>query len=350
MKILVITQKVDKKDSILGFFYGWIKELSRHSKVTCICLYKGVVENDIPFDVYSLGKETGNSKISYLINFYKYIFKKRKDYDAVFVHMNQIYVILGWPIWKILNKRIFLWYAHGKVSRTLRLANFLVDGVFTSTREGYRIESKKKHIVGQGIDVSIIPYAERSFDRQIVAMSVGRLSPVKDLDTFILGFGKLIKEKLVSEIVIVGGAETADQEKYKNHIKELIHKLGLDNKVNIVGSLANEDAKKMLLKGHLFINASLTGSLDKSGLEAMASGMPVFTCNEAYIDIFGKYTDVFIFSKQDPQSLSEKVERYLALDQKKKEEMAHVLRKKVEEEHSITQLMKKIYDVMSSCQ
>ena len=114
MNLLILTQKVDKNDAILGFFHSWILEFAKnYEKVTVICLYEG--EHNLPNNVkvLSLGKEKGVSKITYLYNFYKFIFQERKNYDKVFVHMNQIYIILGGLFWKLSGKEIGLWYAHG---------------------------------------------------------------------------------------------------------------------------------------------------------------------------------------------------------------------------------------------
>lgn len=101
MNLLILTQKVDKNDSNLGFFHRWLEEFSKKcEKVTVICLYKG--EYSLPNNVriLSLGKEKGVCRLKYLFNFYKYIFKYRREYDSVFVHMNQIYMILGGSWWK----------------------------------------------------------------------------------------------------------------------------------------------------------------------------------------------------------------------------------------------------------
>ena len=76
MKLLVITQTVDKKDKTLGFFHGWISELAKKSeKVNVICLYEG--EHNLPKNVfvYSLGKESGASKIKYLTRFFGLVWK-----------------------------------------------------------------------------------------------------------------------------------------------------------------------------------------------------------------------------------------------------------------------------------
>ena len=102
MRLLIITQKVDKKDSILGFFHDWLLEFSKHQeKIIVLCLEKGDYKLPSNVSVFSLGKERSISKIRMLFNFYRLISSKRKDYDKVFVHMNPIYIVLGGLIWKI---------------------------------------------------------------------------------------------------------------------------------------------------------------------------------------------------------------------------------------------------------
>ena len=69
MKLLIITQKVDKNDPILGFFHGWVEEFAKNvEKLTVVCL--GVGEYDLPqnVQVFSLGKKIGASKLKYIWN------------------------------------------------------------------------------------------------------------------------------------------------------------------------------------------------------------------------------------------------------------------------------------------
>ena len=107
MKLLICNEATDLNYPSLGFFFGWIAEFAKHcEQVTVISL--GVGEYDLPGNVkvLSLGKEEGRNRGKYVYRFYKYIFSERHNYDAVFVHMNPIYVLLGGVFWKILNKKI----------------------------------------------------------------------------------------------------------------------------------------------------------------------------------------------------------------------------------------------------
>src|ERR1700722_5572507 len=109
MKLLILTQKVDINDPILGFFHSWINTLSlRFEKVTVICLEKGQYNLPPNVKVLSLGKEYRRSRFNYVKKFYSYIWSERDEYDAVFVHMNQEYVLLGSLFWKLWNKEVMM--------------------------------------------------------------------------------------------------------------------------------------------------------------------------------------------------------------------------------------------------
>jgi len=79
MKLLIITQIVDRDDAILGFFHRWIEEFAKHcEQITVICLKEG--KHNLPknVQVLSLGKEDGASKVRYLFNFYRFVWNERK--------------------------------------------------------------------------------------------------------------------------------------------------------------------------------------------------------------------------------------------------------------------------------
>ena len=102
MKLLILTQKVNKDDPILGFFVRWVEEFAVHCEsVVVICLEKGNYDLPSNVNVLSLGKEEGKSHFVYLLRFYTYIWSNRKEYDSVFVHMNQEYILLAGLFWRM---------------------------------------------------------------------------------------------------------------------------------------------------------------------------------------------------------------------------------------------------------
>src|SRR3989344_5188931 len=155
MRLLIVTQVVDTNDSNLGFFHRWIEEFSKHCEhVHVICLKEG--RHSLPANVslYSLGKESGASRIKYLWNFYRYIWKLRKDYDAVFVHMNQEYVLLGGKFWWLMGRRVILWRNHKKGSLLTRLTGCLSHTVCYTSESAYVASFKNAVRMPIGIDTN----------------------------------------------------------------------------------------------------------------------------------------------------------------------------------------------------
>lgn len=357
MRLLILTQKVDINDDVLGFFHSWVAEFAKHCEsVTVICLYMG--EHDLPSNVkvLSLGKERItrlkdykierlNVKISYLFKFYKYIWQERKSYDAVFVHMNQIYIILGALVWKFLNKGTGLWYAHGKVSNSLVVAEKMTDIIFTSTPGGFRMKSQKLHIVGQGIDSNKFRVESEKYKAngdKFKIISIGRISPVKDFETLVKAADILKKEGLNFSVEILGGPGTAEQAKYFEDLKLMVITNGLEDFVNFVGPVSNRNIVGYLTKADLFINTSNTGSLDKVILEAMACNLPVISCNEAFLEIFSNYKNNLFFTAKDATELAQKINGISNLSIIERNELGKNLRNIVVADHSLSGLIKKI--------
>ncbi len=339
MKLLILTQKIDSSDPILGFFVRWALEFAKHCEsIVLICLYEG--EHNLPDNVrvLSLGKEEGVSRLTYLIRFYKYIYQERKNYDSVFVHMNQIYIILGGLFWRLWSKKISLWYAHGGVSMSLKIAVLFTHNIFTSTKSGFRLETNKTKIVGQGIDIDLFNLKNKSNNERFEIVSIGRISPVKDYETLIEAV-KILSEENIN-VTIIGDAGLGEQEKYLSNLKKMVVNKSLENRVHFIGGMPNNDIVKYLQRSDLFVNTSHTGSLDKAILEAMSTGTPVLTCNEAVLGVLGGYKDILMFPKKSPKRLAEKIKNIVNMENKK--ELGKSLRNIVVENHSLNNFVKKI--------
>lgn len=350
MKLLIVTQKVDKNDPILGFFHRWIIEFTKKfEQVTVICLYKGA--HDLPQNVkvLSLGKEKGSGRSQYLLNFYSYVWAERKNYDVVFVHMNQIYVILGAILWKLWGKKIYLWYTHRMVGTTLRLATILANTVFTASKESFRIKSSKVQVVGHGIDTDIFSpplEAEQNLNSEknsakngiYEILSVSRISEAKNQLVMVRVLKQLRDQGFKARLVIVGGPIHQKDEEYMVTIKKYVKENQLENEVEFSGEFAPDKVVETYRHADLFINLSNTGSLDKALLEAMACGLQIVTSNEAFKTIVPAEN----FTSLDPQEIALKI---VALS---KTSASAQLRQYVVEKNNIATLIPRISAIMQS--
>ncbi len=335
MNILIVTQKVDKHDDNLGFFHGWIQEFARQfEKVTVIALSEG--EHHLPgnVSVFSLGKEKKISRLLYLKNFFHLIRSNRRDYDVVFVHMNPIYVTLGFFLWKFWRKKIGLWYMHKHSDMKLRLAELLADIILTGSKESFRLASKKVRVVGHGIDTDrFIPkQSDTSKKENISILTVGRITPVKNV-ALMIETAKILRNRKVSFTMTIAGLPQTDRDrKYFAELNERVVSYALEKQVVFIGAILNKDLPTFLQAGDIFLNFGDNGSLDKAVLEALACGLQVITSNEAFKDIM----PVSAFVPKDASIIAQSIIKNVA------QPVDPSLREYVVKNHNLNKLIGKI--------
>lgn len=280
MKLLIITQKVDKNDAILGFFHRWIEEFAKNvESVVVIALYVG--KHDLPKNVrvLSLGKEGGVSRLKYITRFYSYIWRERKNYESVFVHMNQIYILLGGLLWRLFGKSIFLWYTHKSVTVSLRIAEKFTHTIFTASDKSFRLKSCKKIVMGHGIDTELFK-PDPLITKEDMILTTGRISEAKNNIKML----DVLKGRPSFKLVMIGSSVTQKDKPYKEKLIEEIKSRKLEERVELVGDIPQTALPMYYNRAKVFINLSDTGSLDKAVLEALAMDVPVYTTNEAFLN------------------------------------------------------------------
>lgn len=338
-RLLIITQKIDEQDQLLGFFISWIQRFAtRFDKVLVLCLQMGSYPNlGNNVEVVSMGKENGNSKIAQLINFLKFIVVRRGEYDYVFVHMNPIWAAIGGLVWRIMGKRTHLWYTHKAVTLKLRIAHFFADAVFTASAESFRIPSNKVIVTGHGIDTDLFaPNPARKSSRFSI-LSVGRIAPVKNYDVLIDAVKILSDEGLNFKVTIVGEPALGSDLAYYEKIRSKVDNLGLGNIISFIGKKQGVELVEQYQSHDLFVHMSKTGSLDKTILEAMACGMKVVSSNDASR---GFLKPESVFNEDDPESLAKTIRRSAA------NPLSSNLRDYVAENHNIEDLVSNISQII----
>lgn len=339
MKLLIITQRVDAPDPVLGFFHRWIMECSKHfESLTVVCLQEG--QHDLPGSVkiLSLGKEKGNSRIQYIANFYRYIWSERKNYDAIFVHMNQEYVLLGGLFWKLMGKKILMWRNHTDGNFLTTLAVFLSDKVFCTSQYSYTAQFKKTRLMPVGIDTNLFKKNPSVGKKQNSLLFFGRISPVKRPEVFIEAC-RILKERGIDFTAdIVGDPPTSDN-KYHEQMKKISEECGLGGTITFKPSISNTEAPSLYNQYEIYINTTQTGSFDKTILEALACETIVVTSNQTLRELLG---DEFVFSEGDAQGLADVLATILSWPEYKKRGVGSVGAEKVRKTHNLELLIVEI--------
>lgn len=335
MRLLIITQVVDKHHPVLGFFCGWIEEFSKqYEHVTVIGQQCGSYSFNKNVQIVSLGKENNLSKIQQVLRFYKYIWRHRKDYDVVFVHMIPLWVILGSPLWKLLQKPIYLWYEARSKTIALRMSLWCVRKHFSASESGMLLQSKKHIIVGHGINTDVFTY-KADAERKPILLSVGRITaakkPLEILECF--------KHIESNHTLHFAGTtiSTADKD-LKNRLQNTIEKYELRDRVRIA-ACNYQDIVPMYQQADILIHMSTT-PLDKALLEAMACGCIVV----------GTSVGVQTIAPQQYCKTSEecnvKLQQYINMSEEQKKEIRETMRTTVIKNHTLHTCIQKLHAYM----
>lgn len=351
MRLLFITQSVDERDTVLGFVCGWLREFANEfSDISVVCLRKGVFSLPENVKVFSInntkccGLQTLGVVGKALI-FLRFVWRTRNDYDAVFVHMNQEYILLAGVLWKILGKKVALWYNHTSGNFLTRTAMMLADVVFHTSPYAFTAGTKKSVRMPAGIDVERFSQVAGVVRAPKSILYLGRIAPVKGVKTLIEASLILQQRGVDFSITICGDALPRDSE-YEKILRQLAEPLVVSGKCRFIAGVPNSEAPSVFSIHKIFVNLTPAGNYDKTVLEAAACGTIPIVSSPAFRDAFP--TELF-FEEKNPQSLADKIEKIFTLREDEQLEISNRLRKYVEEKHNLKILPKRIYENLLHC-
>jgi glycosyltransferase involved in cell wall biosynthesis len=347
-KLLICTQVMDQTSSTLGFMHTWVRDLSRvYEHVTVICLYKGEVELPSNVKVISLGKEhainsnsflsTLTKRFGYIKKFYTACWSNRNEYESVFVHMNQEYILLFGLVWRLMGKRVYMWRNHYDGNILTKIASYMCKKVFYTSRYSYTSRFKNSLQMPVGVEIkNEIEANQNRVTNSILFLS--RFDPSKKPDLILKAIEEIRDKGYIVTANFVGGTSPAFP-KFFEEMQKLKTKLQLDSAVTFVGPVPSTETFRYYQTHDIYVNASRSGMFDKTIFEALAGGcLPIVTSKD-WAEIVGTE---FIAHENDQKSLSEKLIQALELSVEARREKVAELQRKVFPRHSLVTLIEKI--------
>lgn len=338
-KIVIITQKVDSDDDLLGFFVKWLDEFSKKfDRVDVITLMAGSYNLPSNVFIHSLGKEKNSFRLLRFFRFYKFIFSLVPGSAGVFSHMSPIFSIASWPSTFLFRKKNILWYLHKSVTTRLKLAYLLSNQIVTANKDSLKISDPKNKIieVGHGIDLD---YFKSNKDwakkEKLNILSVGRISPIKDFETLIKA-AKILNNKGINlSIKIVGKPVMPGDEEYLYKINKLSKELGVDRYMDFVGFIPHSDIKQYYKEADFVVGQAPTGGIDKTILEGMAMGAITLTSNKVFGKYFGQFKEMLVFEHSNQVDLADKIFQIYQLNMTDKNLISKSLIESVTRSHDL---------------
>jgi glycosyltransferase involved in cell wall biosynthesis len=351
MRLLFLTQVIDAGDAVLGFTTRWVAGLAeRCERVRVIALQVGDLSG-LPanVDVREVGRQ---GRVRRLLRYHGLLREafRRDGFDTVLAHMIPRYALVAEGQARRAGAGLFLWYTHGGVDARLRRAVPRVDRVFTATPESMRVPSGNTLVTGHGIDLVHFPLAPLPAGPPRL-LSVGRLTPAKDALVAVEALGILVQGGWDVFLDLVGAGLVTSDERYRAQVASRVRELGLGARVDLGGAVPYRDIPGRYAAATVVLNPSRTGSLDKVVLEAMATGRPVVSCNEAVTGILselGPTASLLRFEPGDARGLAGCLERLLALSTVERGALGERLRAVVVRNHDVDRLMARLVREMGA--
>lgn len=339
MKLLILTQKIDRNDTVLGFFHRWVEEFAKHcEQVTVIAL--GVGEYHLPQNVrvFSLGKERGVSRLRHIINFYRLIWRERKNYDVVFAHMNEEYILIGGLFWKLFGKKVTMWRNHYAGSFLTDIAAFLCDTIFCTSKYSYTVKYKKTVLMPVGIDTDIFKKREGVERNKNSILFLSRIAPSKKPEILIEALRILKNEGVQFTADFYGDALPKDAG-YLSSLKKKVKEYGMESLIFFNSGVPNNKTPDIYGTHSIFVNTSPSGMYDKTIFEAMACGTPVITSNNNLHNILPKE---LLFKENSLSDFTRTLQNFLKATPNEQDQYSAIVRV-IAEKHSLRKLAQQFF-------
>jgi len=192
-------------------------------------------------------------------------------------------------------------------------------------QKNYQTKEELISVIPRGVDLKLFKPSsvdenfisnfkkEYNLDDSFVVSSVGRVTQLKDYETFIKAISLIKKEKQNIKALIVGGVRS-DKEDYLKSLKSLIKDLALEENIIFTGS-QSKIAEIYSLSDVVVSSSKKPESFGRAVAEAIAMNTPVIATNHGGVkDIIVENENGFFFEVGDEKKLFKKILDSLALE------------------------------------
>lgn len=336
--LLVFNLATDADDPIWGFTTGWLRALaSRWERVDVVTMRTGRIDLPANVTVHSLGKELGYSEPRRAARFYRILLRllNRYRYEGCFAHMTPLFAAMAAPVLKARGIRTVLWYTHPSRSFTLRVAETLVDRIFTAAPETFPFPSAKVVVTGHGIDTAFFTPAEEPPSNECLSvLSVGRVASVKRLEVLVEAL-RLVRGEGIEVKATIVGPTLSGEEGYAETLRRRIGAAGLGEVLNLAGPVRPQAMPSVYRRADVLVNTTETGSADKSVLEAMSCGVPVAVANEVFARLVQEVAPEIGRAAPDALEMATRLRAVAALGEEQRRALGEKVRELVIQRHSL---------------
>lgn len=249
------------------------------------------------------------------VDLYRYLKKNSSDYDILHAHNYHAFPALFAALAK-RNKLIFTPHYHGRggsVIRSLLLMPYKHFGstIFKKADEVICVSDYEREMVRRdfGVDAIVIPNG-------VDLEGIKKANPFEFSGNLVFYVGRVEKYKNIHLVVeamkylddfhfYIAGKGSFEEE-----LRKLIKKLGVEERVKLLGFVDEETKYRWLKTCSVFVNLSPIEAFGITVLEALAARKPVVVSGRGALKEFSeKFDCVFSVSRISPEGLAEVIRR-----------------------------------------
>ncbi len=261
MRLLIITH--DRRENLPRHTarQRWIKEFARVSR-NVIVLTGNPLEHSSHANVqmqYVRGADAWGGSM----RCWWHARALRGSYDAILLERSSVWMAMFGFLWLLLRKPLYLWLAYPK--------RWKLGGMLRSSLSQPQVGTGAFHY---GIDTTFWAPTERRKDPTLV-IAKGKLLPAERIELIVQCFSQLPR---YYRLTIIGTSFVEADSAYVHALKQKIHAIGLEERIDIV-FLDDRSARTIMRTAVLLLHANRYGT-DEHLLQAMALGIPVVSTSE----------------------------------------------------------------------
>jgi glycosyltransferase involved in cell wall biosynthesis len=182
----------------------------------------------------------------------------------------------------------------------------------------YKTSESKITVIPRGIDLELFNpknidndfinnfKKEFNLENRFIVSSVGRVTQLKDYETFIKAIS-LIKKELPNIVALIVGGVRSDKEDYLNSLKNLIKELNLEDNIIFTGSQSKIE-QIYALSDVIVSSSKKPESFGRAVAEAICMNKPVIATNHGGVkDIIIENENGFFFEVGDEKELANNI-------------------------------------------
>jgi len=341
VQLTFVCQAYDEADPLMASTVAWVQRFADHPSVSHLTVLalrtSDTARPSESTEILEIGRA---NRLATLVAFYRAALRLYVGgVRTFFVYQGGPYPILLAPL-RIIGVRVYQWKAHPAVSRAMRVAAWCDDLLFTSTPQALPLETTKIRVVGNAVDTTRFRPRCTTLDLGLVVAA--RVGPVKHIERAIALLGRLRGEGGVDVgLTVVGPIQDVA---YHQELVDLADRLRVAKHVAFVGPVEQARLPDYFNRARVVVN-HCAGALNRSVLEAMACGAPIFSVNSGVCEALeGSGLKVRLWAdREDLDGEFMRVRALLSLSRKERAELGERLRRVVLSRHDVCSIADRIF-------